>query len=185
MHNLVGQAFMYSKHRLTVAPATKHVGVPQCNPCWRYGHLLNAWICLLKGKLCPICREPHSIEYHCHLASCCHGKPKQIPPHPSHPWKWPMSSQRQMHQLQGETPHGWSRLQLLEIQIQVWLNLASLYGTEGEWIFHQFLSFQLTGHSSSKRPSPHSKQTNMSDTTYEKFAGLRIYSRMYIKSTNE
>jgi len=33
MCNLVGRAFMYGKHRLTVAPATKHVGVPQCNRC--------------------------------------------------------------------------------------------------------------------------------------------------------
>jgi len=80
MRNLVGQAFIYGKHRLTIAPATKHVGVPQCNHCWRYGHPSNARICLLKGKLCPICGEPYSVEYHHHLVSCCHRKLKQTPP---------------------------------------------------------------------------------------------------------
>jgi len=85
MRNLVGHAFMYGKHHLTVAPATKHVGMPQCNRCWRYGHLSNARVCPLKGKLCPICGEPHSVEYHCHLASCCRGKPKQTPPIPATP----------------------------------------------------------------------------------------------------
>jgi len=85
MRNLVGCAFMYGKHRLTVAPATKHVGVPQCNRCWRYGHPSSARVCLLKGKLCPICGEPHSVEYHRHLASCCRGKPKATPPVPATP----------------------------------------------------------------------------------------------------
>jgi len=83
MRNLVSHAFMYGKHCLAVAPTTKHVGVPQCNRCWRYGHPSNAWVCLLKGKLCPICREPHSVEYYRHLASCCCGKPKQTPPIPA------------------------------------------------------------------------------------------------------
>ena len=80
MRNLVGHAFIYGKHHLIVALATKHVGVLQCNHCWRFGHPSNAQICPLKGKLCPICGEPHSIEYHRHLASCCRGKPKQTPP---------------------------------------------------------------------------------------------------------
>ena len=42
MCNLVGRTFMYGTYCLTVALATKHAGVPQCNRCWRYGHLSNA-----------------------------------------------------------------------------------------------------------------------------------------------
>ena len=34
MCNLVGKPFMYGPHRLAIAPAEKHTGVPQCNHCW-------------------------------------------------------------------------------------------------------------------------------------------------------
>jgi len=70
MRNLVGHTFMYGKYCFTVAPVIKHVGVPQCNCCWRFGHPSNA-------QICPISGEPYSIKYHRHLASCCRGKPKQ------------------------------------------------------------------------------------------------------------
>ena len=41
MRNLVGRSFMYGPHHLTISPALKHVGVPQCNRCWRFGHPAN------------------------------------------------------------------------------------------------------------------------------------------------
>ena len=85
MRSLVNCAFMYGKHHLVIAPAVKHVGVPQCNRCWRFGHPSNARICPLKGKLCPICGEIHSIEFHRALETCCHGQPKRNPPIPATP----------------------------------------------------------------------------------------------------
>ena len=84
MRNLVGKPFMYGPHRLAIAPTEKHTGVPQCNHCWRFGHSSNPRVCPLKGKLCPICGEPHTAETHCILASCCRGKPKATP-HPISP----------------------------------------------------------------------------------------------------
>jgi len=80
MCSLVNHAFMYGKHRLVIAPAVKHIGVPQCNHCWRFGHLSNVRICPLKSKLCSICGETHSVEFHHALATCCCGQPKRNPP---------------------------------------------------------------------------------------------------------
>ena len=85
MCSLVNCAFMYEKHRLVIAPTVKHVGVPQCNRCWRFRYPSNAWICPLKGKLCPICGEAHSIEFHHALVTCCHGQPKRNPLIPATP----------------------------------------------------------------------------------------------------
>ena len=85
MRNLVNRSFMYGKHRLIILPATKHVGVPQCNRCWRFGHPSNSRICPLKSKLCPICGDPHTVDYHRALATCCRGQPKHIPPIPATP----------------------------------------------------------------------------------------------------
>ena len=85
MRSLVNHVFMYGKHRLVIAPAVKHVGVPQCNRCWRFRHPPNARICSLKGKLCSICRETHSVEFHHTLATCCRGQPKRNPLIPATP----------------------------------------------------------------------------------------------------
>jgi hypothetical protein len=91
MRNLVGRSFMYGHHRLTISPALKHVGVPQCTRCWRFGHPANPRVCPIKGKLCPICGEGHTEEYHRSFASCCRGKPKHTPPIPATPEGQPCS----------------------------------------------------------------------------------------------
>src|ERR1700724_16981 len=73
---LTGKSFMYGKHKLTFAAADKRSGVPQCNRCWRFGHVSTARACPFKTMTCPICRGPHSVDFHRTLATCCRGNPK-------------------------------------------------------------------------------------------------------------
>src|ERR1700724_1177356 len=63
-------------HKLTFAAVDKCTGVPQCTRCWRFGHVSNAHACPFKTMTCPICRGPHSVDFHRALATCCRGNPK-------------------------------------------------------------------------------------------------------------
>ena len=83
--NLVGRNFMYGKHCLVVSPADCRSGVLQCNRCWRFGHRSDTCVCPLKGKICPICSETHTLKFHRALALCCQGQLKHNPPIPATP----------------------------------------------------------------------------------------------------
>ena len=78
LRNLVGRSFIYGRHRLVLAPAERHTGVPQCDHCWRFGHKGNAHVC-------PLCGEPHTLALHRALTLCYRGKPKHDPPIPPTP----------------------------------------------------------------------------------------------------
>ena len=86
---LAGRTFMYGKYRLTVGPAEKRVGVPQCTRCWRFGHRSDMHVCPSHSRCCALCNGPHETEHHRILASCCRGNPKATPPVPPTPGSEP------------------------------------------------------------------------------------------------
>ena len=51
-------------------------GVPFCKNCCKWGH--PDFMCRTRRR-CPICGESHTRDEHRHHASCCKGKPKQLP----------------------------------------------------------------------------------------------------------
>lgn len=85
LRNLINRAFMYVPHCLSISPADKHVRVPQCPCCWRFSHSDDAHACSFHACYCPICNGPHTIQFHCTLASCYKGNPNAKPPVPSTP----------------------------------------------------------------------------------------------------
>jgi hypothetical protein len=85
LRNLVNRSFMYGPYRLSISPADKRVGVPQCTRCWRFGHRSDARACPFRACYCPICNGPHTLQFHRPLAACCKGNPNAKPPVPPTP----------------------------------------------------------------------------------------------------
>ncbi|KDR65183.1 hypothetical protein GALMADRAFT_82167, partial [Galerina marginata CBS 339.88] len=80
---LIGRTFMLGPNTLTIKESNRSAGVPQCQRCWKWGHVIQA--CKAQALRCPICSGPHMEEQHRGHAACCKGAPKANPPVPPTP----------------------------------------------------------------------------------------------------
>ncbi|KAF9441252.1 hypothetical protein P691DRAFT_640579, partial [Macrolepiota fuliginosa MF-IS2] len=55
--------------------AKAHTSTPQCQRCWKWGHMTDA--CCCPATCCPICAGPHTEANHQSLAGepCIHACP--------------------------------------------------------------------------------------------------------------
>jgi hypothetical protein len=80
---LIGRTFMLGPHTLLIRESNRQAGVPQCQRCWRWGHVIQS--CKSQGLRCPLCSGPHTAEQHRGHAACCKGSTKANPPIPATP----------------------------------------------------------------------------------------------------
>ncbi|KDR65295.1 hypothetical protein GALMADRAFT_82031 [Galerina marginata CBS 339.88] len=81
--SLIGRTFMLGPHVLMIKESNRQAGVPQCQRCWKWGHVIQA--CKAQALRCPICSGPHMEEQHRDHAACCKGSLKSNPPIPATP----------------------------------------------------------------------------------------------------
>ncbi|KAF5377289.1 hypothetical protein D9615_006460 [Tricholomella constricta] len=78
LKQLVNKRLSFGGQICMIRPAEKRPGTPQCQRCWKWGHIDTR--CSLNRNICAHCGGPHGLQYHRVLGSCCKAKPKANPP---------------------------------------------------------------------------------------------------------
>ncbi|KAF5376109.1 hypothetical protein D9615_007779 [Tricholomella constricta] len=78
LKQLVNKRLSFGGQICMIRPAEKRPGTPQCQRCWKWGHIDTR--CSLNRNICAHCGGPHGLQYHRVLGSCCKAKPKENPP---------------------------------------------------------------------------------------------------------
>jgi len=64
--NLINRCFNVGRFIATIREANANPGIPQCENCWRWGHL--TFSCRIQGSKCVKCNGPHKLEITVNLA---------------------------------------------------------------------------------------------------------------------